>query len=162
MKRAVSLLAGGLLVAAAGAATGAVAESVAPGDVVYDYGAVAESLTGVPGDAEKGRKIASTKSMGNCITCHQVSALSKVQWHGEIGPSLDGVGSRWSEDELRGIVANAKKMFPGSMMPSFYKVDGFIRPGEGYTGKAAKPPIEPVLTAQQIEDVVAFLMTLKE
>jgi sulfur-oxidizing protein SoxX len=52
-------------------------------------------------------------------------------------------------------------MFEGSMMPSFYKVDGFIRPGDDYTGDAAKE-IKPILTAQQIEDVVAFLATLKE
>ena len=74
---------------------------------------------------------------------------------------LDGVGSRWNEAELRGIVANAKQVYDGTIMPAFYKVDGFIRPGNAYTGKAAET-IEPLLTAQQIEDVVAFLMTLKD
>ena len=54
--------------------------------------------------------------------------MSDIPFHGEIGPMLDGAGDRWSEAELRGIVTNAKMMFPGSMMPSFYKVDGFVRP----------------------------------
>jgi sulfur-oxidizing protein SoxX len=74
---------------------------------------------------------------------------------------LDGAGERWSEAELRGIVANAKMMFPDSMMPSFYKVDGFTRPGNAYTGEAADDSFGPLLTAQQIEDVVAYLATLK-
>lgn len=139
----------------------AIAEPVAPGKVVYDDGAVAKSLTGVPGDAANGAKVVGTKGIGNCIACHQVTALSDVPWHGEVGPPLDGAGDRWSTAELRGIVANAKIMFEGSMMPSFYKVDGFTRPGDAYTGKAAKE-LTPLLTAQQIEDVVAFLATLKE
>ena len=53
-------------------------------------------------------------------------------------------------------------MFDGTMMPSFYKTSGFVRPGDAYTGKAAPADLPPLLTAQQIEDVVAFLMTLKE
>ncbi len=68
---------------------------------------------------------------------------------------------RWNEAQLRGIVANAKKTFDGTIMPSFYKTSGFIRPGDGYTGKAAEETLSPMLSAQQIEDVVAFLMTLK-
>ena len=91
-----------------------------------------------------------------------VDALSQLQWHGEIGPPLNGAADRWTEAQLRGIVANAKMMFPDSMMPSFYKVEGFIRPGDGFTGDPAEPPLEPLLTAQQVEDVVAFLKTLKE
>ena len=78
------------------------------------------------------------------------------------GPALDGVADRWSEAELRGIVANAKNWFPDTMMPAFYKTEGFIRLGNGYTGKAHEGDVAPLLTAQEIEDVVAFLMTLKE
>ena len=70
---------------------------------------------------------------------------------------------RWSEAELRGIVANSKNTFDGSMMPSFYKTHGYIRPGDAFTGKAAEGDVlPPLLTAQQIEDTVAYLMTLKE
>ena len=84
-------------------------------------------------------------------------------------PELTILESRWfpelsncrNEAELRGIVANAKLMYEGTIMPAFYKVDGFTRPGDGYTGKAAEK-VEPILSAQQIEDVGAFLMTLKD
>ena len=134
----------------------------APMDVSYVDGAVEASLTGVPGDVEAGRVIMN-KGAGNCIACHQVSDLDDLPFHGEIGPPLDGVADRWSEAELRGIVANAKVMFEDSMMPSFYKTEGFVRIGDGFTGKPAEEgSVEPLLTAQQIEDVVAYLMTLKE
>ena len=75
---------------------------------------------------------------------------------------LDGVGDRWTEAELRGIVANAKITFPESMMPAFYKTSGYIRPGDAFTGKAGTEPLPPLLTAQEIEDVVAYLMTITE
>jgi sulfur-oxidizing protein SoxX len=75
---------------------------------------------------------------------------------------LDGAGDRWSEAELRGILVDAKMTFEDSMMPSFYKTEGFIRLGNAYTGKAHEGDVEPLLSAQQIEDVVAYLMTLKD
>jgi L-cysteine S-thiosulfotransferase len=61
-----------------------------------------------------------------------------------------------------GIVANAKMTFDGSFMPAFYKTEGFVRPGDAYTGKAPEGALPPILTGQQIEDVVAYLLTLKE
>lgn len=143
---------------AAGAADGP-----APSDVTYDeYGAVQAPLAGEPGDAAEGAKVVSERGLGNCVACHQVSDLDHVPFHGEVGPSLDGVGDRWSEADLRGIVANAKNMFPGTIMPAFYKSEGYIRPGDGFTGEAAEEPLDPLLTARQVEDVVAYLMTLKE
>ena len=151
------------LVASVGFAAAAHAADVAPGDVVYDdYGAVEQSLTGTPGNPEEGAKIVGSKKLGNCIACHQVSALPDIPFQGEIGPMLDGAGDRWTEAELRGIVANAKMLFEGTMMPAFYKDSGYIRPGKGYTGKAADDTLGPILAAQQIEDVVAYLATLKE
>ncbi|KRS19052.1 sulfur oxidation c-type cytochrome SoxX [Roseovarius indicus] len=139
------------------------AAEVAPKEVKFDeYGSVETSLTGTPGDPENGAVIMKTKSMGNCISCHQVTALEDAPFHGEIGPMLDGAGDRWTEADLRGIVSNAKKTFPGTMMPAYYKVDGYIRPGDAFTGKAAEEPLPPLLSGQQVEDVVAFLMTLKE
>ena len=137
------------------------AQEIAPTAVSYTDGAVTESLSGSAGNPDDGRKIMD-RGAGNCIACHQVTLLEELQFHGEIGPSLDGVADRWSEAELRGIVANAKMMFPETMMPSFYKTEGFIRIGNGFTGKAAEGDVPPLLTAQQVEDVVAFLMTLKE
>ena len=138
------------------------AAEVAPSDVKFEDGSVSQSLSGTLGDAASGSEVVGNKSLGNCVACHQVSDLADVPFQGEIGPSLDGVGERWSEEELRGIVANAKMMFPESMMPSFYKTEGFIRPGNAYTGEAPDDTFGPLLSAQQIEDVVAYLVTLKE
>ncbi|MAQ46508.1 MAG: sulfur oxidation c-type cytochrome SoxX [Confluentimicrobium sp.] len=136
---------------------------VAPDAVHYDeYGAVAEPLTETAGDAAAGQTVMTTRGLGNCVACHQVSVLDAVPFQGEIGPPLDGAGDRWTEADLRGIIANAKMTFEGSMMPSFYKSSGYIRPGNGFTGKAGTEPLPPLLTAQQVEDVVAYLLTLKE
>ena len=123
---------------------------------------VDQSLTGKPGNAENGAIVMKSKSQGNCIACHAVTALNDAPFHGEVGPMLDGVGDRWNEAELRGILANAKMTFEGTIMPAYYKVDGYIRPGDAYTGKAPKGPLDSLLSAEQIEDVVAFLSTLKE
>lgn len=144
-----------------GTGTAFAADVVAPGDVKYEDGAVAVSLTGEPGNPANAPDIMN-KGAGNCIACHEVTALSDLPFHGEVAPPLDGAGDRWSEAELRGIVANAKMMFDGSMMPSFYKTEGFNRLGDAYTGKAHEGPVEPLLSAQQVEDVVAFLLTLKD
>ena len=137
------------------------AESVDPTMVAFVDGAVSTSLSGLAGDPAEGRKIMN-KGAGNCIACHAVSDLAELPFHGEVGPELDGVADRWTEAELRGIIANAKEMFPETVMPSFYRTEGFIRPGNAYTGKAAEGALDPLLTAQQVEDVVAYLMTLKE
>lgn len=143
-------------------ATGVYAEEILPTNVSFNDGAVEQSLSGQSGDAANGRIIVGDKGQGNCVACHQVTDLADVPFQGEIGPVLDGAGERWSEAELRGIVANAKIMFEDSMMPSFYKTEGFIRPGNAYTGEAADDTFGPLLSAQQIEDVVAYLATLKE
>lgn len=143
-------------------ATVAMAQTVAPTDVAHgEYGDIAASLTGTPGDAENGKLIMTTRGKGNCIACHQVTELMDFPFHGEVGPSLDGVSERWTEADLRGIVVNAKMVFPESVMPAFYKIDGFNRPGDAFTGKAAEGALDPLLTAQEIEDVVAYLMTIQ-
>ena len=145
------------------AGSAALAAETGPKDVQYDeYGAISASLTGMAGDAANGAAIVGSKKKGNCVACHAVSALADIPFHGEVGPALDGAGDRWSEAELRGLVANAKKTFEGTVMPAFYKSEGYIRPGEAYTGKAPKGPLSTILSAQDIEDVVAFLATLKE
>lgn len=137
------------------------ADAVAPGAVVYVDGGVAQSLTGAPGNPEAGKAIISTAALGNCVACHQISALPEVDFQGNVGPSLDGVADRYDEAHLRGLVANAKQTFPDTVMPAFYKTEGFSRPGEGYTGKAPTGELSPVLDAEQIENVVAYLLTLR-
>lgn len=141
---------------------GAVAAQTAPADIVFSEGSIEQSLTGVPGDPVAGETVATTAALGNCVACHQAAVLEKYQFPGNVGPTLDGAGGRWSEAELRGIVASAKQTFEGSVMPSFYKTGPYIRPGNAYTGKAAEGELPPLLTAQQVEDVVAFLVTLKD
>lgn len=141
------------------------AAEVPPKEVAFDeYGGIAVSLTGRPGDAEAGREVMTTRGLGNCIACHEVTALAEHPFHGEVGPTLDGAGSRWSEADLRGIVVNAKMAFEGTVMPAFYKDSGFVRAGDAYTGEAAPDPdnMPTILTAQQVEDVVAYLLTLKD
>ena len=145
-------------------ATAAIANPVTPGEVQFDeYGAIPASLSGAEGDAANGAKLMVNRGKGNCVACHAVTALNDAPFHGEVGPTLDGIAEYHTAEELRGIIANAKMTFEGTVMPAFYKTSGFIRPGDGYTGKGAKEEdLTPILTAQEIEDVVAFLMTLKD
>ncbi len=143
------------------ATTALSAAEVAPGDVVFDDGAVAASITGVAGDPANGRMVVASKKYGNCIACHTNDEMPEVTFQGEIAPNLAGVADRYSEAEIRGILINADITFEDSFMPSFYRVDGYIRPGKRYTGKAADDTFAPLLAAQEIEDVLAYLMTLK-
>ena len=151
-----------LPIALAASATAVAAENVAPTAVSYVDGAVEQSLTGVPGDPVRGRELVGSKGEGNCVACHAVTDLSEVPFHGEIGPMLDGAGDRWNDAQLRGILVNPKMVFDGTIMPAFYKTDGFTRPGNAYTGDAADDTFGPLLAAQDIEDVVAYLATLKD
>ena len=143
-------------VAGAALASFATAETVAPADVQFDeYGAVAASLTGVVGDAANGRKVFMNRKKGNCLACHVNDDMSEQSFHGEVGPELNGVADRWETAELRGIVVNAKKMFDGTIMPAFYRDAGFNRTLKKFDGKA-------ILSAQEIEDLLAYISTLKE
>ena len=131
--------------------------------------AINASLTGKPGDPKTGVKWMTHRRLGNCIACHEVSALlakakpgdldslKKYGFHGKIAPTLDGVASRYTEGELRMIVVNAKKAFPDadSIMPTFHENSGF----HGVIGDCKGLAI---LSAERVEDVVAFLKTLKE
>ncbi len=132
----------------------AVAGPVAPSAVVFKEGAVEASLTGVAGDPAAGKKAFINRKQGNCLACHATSDLKDQPFHGEIGPALDGVAGRWTTAQLRGIVSNAKNTFEGTIMPAFYRDSGFHRVKKKFKGKT-------ILTAQQVEDVVAYLKTLK-
>ena len=132
-----------------------IAEDIKPMNVAFTDGAVEGSLTGTAGDAVSGRKVFANRKQGNCLACHINADLSEESFHGEVGPPMDGVADRWSEAELRGIVSNSKMMFEGTIMPAFYIDSGYERPLDKFAGTS-------ILTAQQVEDVVAYLMTLKE
>ena len=135
--------------------SGAHAETVSPKDVKFMEGTVETSLTGQSGDPAAGRDVFADRKQGNCLACHVNADLLEQSFHGEVGPPLDGVADRWSEAELRGIIVNSKLMFEGTIMPAFYVDSGFTRLRKEFVGKS-------ILTAQQVEDVVAYLMTLKE
>lgn len=131
------------------------AETAAPSAVMFEDGAIAKSLTGAAGNPEDGAKAFMNRKLGNCLACHVNSDMEEQPFHGEVGPPLDGVADRWTEAELRGIVTNSKEMFPDTIMPGFYRDSGYSRPLEKFEGKS-------ILTAQQVEDIVAYLLTLKE
>jgi len=117
--------------------------------------AIPVPLTDRPGDPRQGEQVVIGRQLGNCLSCHEISALRAEPFHGEIGPSLDGVGSRWDLATLRMIVVNPKKVFGDeTVMPAFYRTDGFNRVRAEFAGK-------PILTAQQVEDVVAYLAALR-
>lgn len=138
------------------------AAETAPQEVVFgELGAVEASLTGAPGNAENGFKAATSRPIGNCVACHQADGWKDIPLPGNVGPVLTSVAHRYTEAELRGILVNSKHMFAGTVMPAFYNVDGLIRPGDGFTGKAAQS-IDPLLTAQQVEDILALLLTFDE
>jgi L-cysteine S-thiosulfotransferase len=131
--------------------------ALAPFSVVVNNGipTIPLRLSGKPGDPKNGERVVLERHLGNCLSCHEISALRREEFHGEIGPSLDGVARRWDAATLRMIVVNAKKVFgQETAMPAFYRVDGLNRVRPEFVGK-------PILTAQQVEDVVAYLGTMK-
>ncbi len=112
-------------------------------------------LTGKPGDPKEGANVVVERSLGNCLSCHEIDALRGEEFHGDVGPPLNGAAERWDTAALRMIVVNPKRVFgEETVMPAFYRVDGLNRVRPEFAGK-------PILTAQQVEDVVAFLATLK-
>lgn len=122
---------------------------------VIDGKSIPSSLTGQPGDATRGREVVTDTKLGNCLACHQISVLEDQILHGNIGPSLAGVASRMGEGEFRLKLVDPGIVKPGTIMPAFYRNRNFHRVMPKYKDKA-------ILTAAQIENVVAFLLTLTE
>ena len=114
---------------------------------------IPESLTGSPGDAVRGRALVLERS-STCILCHS-GPFPEEKFQGDLAPSLAGAGSRWSAGQLRLRLVAASRLNPATIMPSYYRVDGLDRVGPSWRGK-------PILTAEQIEDIVAYLATLRE
>jgi sulfur-oxidizing protein SoxX len=129
-----------------------VAEEVVAYEIV-DEVSIPKALTGSAGDPDRGRKIAVNRKQGNCLACH-ILPIPEESFHGETGPDLHGVASRYTAGELRLRIVNPKVVNPGTLMPAFYRNDGFHRVAKNFQGKT-------ILDAQQVEDLVAYLMTLK-
>ncbi len=120
-------------------------------EVVGD--AIPKSLTGAPGNPERGRAIV-VKRENTCLLCHS-GPFPAERFQGDLAPSLTGTGARWSEGELRLRVVDAARLNPATIMPSYYRLDGLTRVAAAWRGK-------PILSAGQIEDVVAYLQTLRD
>jgi L-cysteine S-thiosulfotransferase len=127
------------------------AQTLRPYAVVGD--AIPEPLTTTRGDAARGRALIVERS-STCILCHS-GPFPEQKFQGDLAPSLAGSGSRWSEGQLRLRLVDASRLNAATIMPSYYRIDGLQRVGTLWRGK-------PVLSAEQIEDIVAYLVTLRE
>ncbi|MDH4247301.1 MAG: sulfur oxidation c-type cytochrome SoxX [Deltaproteobacteria bacterium] len=120
---------------------------------IVNKNSIPQSLTGKKGDPAEGRKLAINKRKGNCLACHELP-IPEEQFHGKIGPNLHNVGSKYSEGILRLRLVNPKVVKPDSVMPAFYRVDGLNIVRKDLIGK-------PMLSAEEIEDLVAYLTSIK-
>ena len=142
----------GLLAAAlALAAPAAVAQQITP-QIVGD--AIPASLTGQPGDAARGRAIVANRGIGLCLLCHS-GPIAEERFQGDLSPSLAGAGSRWSEGQLRLRIVDGARLNADTIMPAYYRTSGLQRVARNFDGKT-------ILSAAQVEDVVAYLATLKD
>lgn len=133
-----------------------VAGTAAAADLVpfrIENGAIAKPLTAEPGNSSRGRQIVRDLSHATCLICHAMPIAEEPD-HGEIGPSLAGVGSRYSAGELRLRLVDPKALNAETIMPSYYRVNDLYRVWEPYRN-------QPIYTAQQIEDVVTYLASLR-
>jgi len=113
---------------------------------------IPESLTGAKGDPGRGRAIVANRQAGLCLLCHS-GPFPEERFQGDLAPSLAGAGSRWSEAQLRQRIVDSRKVNPATIMPAYYRTEGLNRVAPAFRGR-------PLLTAEQIEDVVAYLKTL--
>ncbi|MET0674732.1 MAG: sulfur oxidation c-type cytochrome SoxX [Bradyrhizobium sp.] len=114
---------------------------------------ISQSLTGAEGDVARGRALVVERS-STCILCHS-GPFPELRFQGNLAPDLAGSGSRWSVGQLRLRLVDASRLNAATIMPSYYRVDGLDRVGTPWRGK-------PILSAEQIEDVVAYLSSLRE
>lgn len=113
---------------------------------------VEQPLTTVPGDPARGRDVLMGRD-GNCLLCHAVPETG-ARFMGNLGPPLSGIGARMSAGELRLRLVDSRRLNPDTIMPSYYSTEGFVQVASAYHGKT-------VLNAQQIEDLIAYLATLR-
>lgn len=110
-------------------------------------------LTDVPGDSRRGRAIVASRQQGLCLLCHS-GPIPEERLQGNLAPSLEGAGARWTEAQLRLRIVDSRRLNPDSLMPALHRVGDQQRVGAAWQGR-------PVLDAQQVEDVVAYLRTLQ-
>jgi L-cysteine S-thiosulfotransferase len=116
--------------------------------------AIPESLTGANGDPAKGRAIVANRQVGLCLLCH-TGPFPEERFQGTLAPDLSGAGTRWLPGQLRLRMVDSTRINPATIMPPYYRIDDLTRVAPAFAGK-------PLLNAEQIEDVVAFLTTLRD
>ena len=129
----------------------AAADALVPYKIAGD--GIAESLTGSPGDAARGRALVLARTT-TCILCHS-GPFPETRFQGDLAPDLTGAGNRWTVSQLRLRMVDASRFNPDTIMPSYYRADGLVRVGRNFAG-------QPILSAAEIEDIVAYLATLRD
>ena len=122
--------------------------------VAHGSGVLEGSLTGARGDAARGRAIVANRQVGLCLLCHS-GPFPEERFQGNLAPDLRGAGKRWSEGQLRLRIVDSSRINRATIMPGYHQTEGLARVAPAWHGK-------PILSAEQIEDVVAFLLTLKD
>jgi sulfur-oxidizing protein SoxX len=140
------------LLAALGFGPAQAQDALVPFTVVGD--AIPVALTGARGDSTRGRAIVVNRQVGLCLLCHS-GPFPEEKFQGTMAPDLKGAGARWSEGQLRLRLVDASRLNAATIMPPYYRIEGLTRVAPAFRGK-------PILTAEQIEDVVAYLTTLRE
>ena len=102
------------------------------------------------GDSQRGREVFVSRDQGHCVLCHAIPGAVG----GNVGPSLAGVGSRLSADEIRTRIEDITRVSPNATMPTYHRTENLTRVASQYAGK-------PVLSREQVNDLVAYLSTLK-
>ena len=143
------------LAMSAGCGTASAADPPTPQSVSFTVvgDAIPEPLTAVPPDAARGKSLLVAREAANCVLCHAVPDAA-ARFSGDVGPSLAGVGTRLTVPQLRLRVADNMRVHPATIMPSYYRVEGFSNVAAVYRGK-------PILSARDVEDVVAYLAAMR-
>jgi sulfur-oxidizing protein SoxX len=114
---------------------------------------IPEAIGGARGSAERGRELILGREAANCVLCHAVPEPG-VRFSGNVGPPLGGVARTFSVAQLRLRIVDNMRVNPTTIMPSYYRIEGYNQVAGAYRGK-------PILDAEQIEDIVAYLATLR-
>jgi len=136
------------------AAATALALPLGAGAVTVVGDGIPAALESLAGDAARGRAIVASRQAGLCLLCH-AGPIPEERFQGNLAPDLAGAGRRWTAAQLRLRLVDPRRLNPDSIMPAYYRTEGLTRVGRAWEGR-------PILNAQQIEDVVAYLATLKD
>ena len=140
-----------LIAAGLGLASEARADDLVRYQIIGDT--IPKPLTGTPGDAARGRALVLARN-STCILCHS-GPFPEARFQGDLAPDLTGAGNRWTVSQLRLRMVDASRFNPDTIMPSYYRNEGLVRVGHNFADK-------PILSAAEIEDIVAFLATLRD